>query len=55
MQDGKMRMHLLLQQLELTEDSFVKYFENASITRFTVHKKIRQWQFPIAITIHIAY
>nr|WP_093263088.1 PolC-type DNA polymerase III [Psychrobacillus sp. OK032] len=49
MQDGKMRMHLLLQQLELTEDSFVKHFEHASITRFTVHKKIRKWQFQIQL------
>ncbi|WP_298471198.1 PolC-type DNA polymerase III [uncultured Psychrobacillus sp.] len=49
MQDGKMRMHLLLQQLELTEDTVVKHFENASITRFTVHKKQRQWHFQINI------
>ncbi|WP_407691701.1 PolC-type DNA polymerase III [Psychrobacillus psychrotolerans] len=49
MDDGKMRMHLLLQQLELTEDSFVKHFENASIDRFTVHKKNRQWAFQIQL------
>lgn len=47
MDDGKMRMHLLLQQLELTENSFVKYFEHASIERLTVHKKNRQWDFQI--------
>ncbi|SDM56415.1 DNA polymerase-3 subunit alpha [Psychrobacillus sp. OK028] len=49
MDDGKMRMHLLLQQLELTEDSFVKHFEHASIDRFTVHKKNRQWDFKIQL------
>ena len=49
MDDGKMRMHLLLQQLELTEDSFVKHFEHASIDRFTVHKKNRQWDFQIQL------
>ncbi|ALC85996.1 DNA polymerase III [Bacillus sp. FJAT-22090] len=47
MQDGIARMHILLQQLDLTEDSFVKHFENASISRFTVHKKVRQWHFHI--------
>ncbi len=47
MQDGKTRMHILLQQLDLTEDQFVKHFDNASISRFTVHKKIRQWHFQI--------
>ncbi|MEK4083647.1 PolC-type DNA polymerase III [Psychrobacillus sp. FSL K6-1415] len=49
MDDGKMRMHLLLQQLDLTEDSFVKHFEHASIDRFTVHKKNRQWDFQIQL------
>ncbi|WP_277584198.1 PolC-type DNA polymerase III [Psychrobacillus antarcticus] len=49
MDDGKMRMHLLLQQLELTEDSFVKHFEHASIDRFTVHKKNRKWDFQIQL------
>ncbi|MEK5206607.1 PolC-type DNA polymerase III [Psychrobacillus sp. FSL H8-0510] len=49
MDDGKMRMHLLLQQLELTEDSLVKHFEHASIDRFTVHKKNRQWAFQIQL------
>ena len=49
MDDGKMRMHLLLQQLELTEDSIVKYFEHASIDRLTVHKKNRQWDFQIQL------
>ena len=49
MDDGKMRMHLLLQQLDLTEDSFVKHFEHASIDRLTVHKKNRQWDFQIQL------
>ncbi|MEK3978043.1 PolC-type DNA polymerase III [Psychrobacillus sp. FSL K6-2836] len=49
MDDGKMRMHLLLQQLELTEDSYVKHFEHASIDRLTVHKKNRQWDFQIQL------
>ena len=49
MNDGTVRMHLLLQQLELTEDSFVKHFDHASIDRFTVHKKNRQWNFQIQL------
>lgn len=49
MDEGKMRMHLLLQQLELTEDSYVKHFEHASIDRLTVHKKNRQWDFQIQL------
>ena len=40
---------LLLQQLELTEDSFVKHFEHASIDRFTVHKKIDNGHFQIQL------
>ena len=55
MQDGKSRMHILLQQLDLTDDQIVKHFEGASITRFTVHKKIRQWHFQINCATILPY
>ncbi len=44
-QDAKMRFKLLLQQLELTDDVHMPYFEDAELTRMTVHKKERSWRF----------
>ncbi|HSI68575.1 MAG TPA: exonuclease domain-containing protein, partial [Planococcus sp. (in: firmicutes)] len=46
-QDSKMRFQLLLQHLELTEDVHMSFFEEAELTRMTVHKKERTWRFII--------
>lgn len=39
------RFQLLLQQLQLTEDAVVVYFNNAQIDRLLVEKKARKWHF----------
>lgn len=44
-QDPKMRFKLLLQHLDLTDDAEVAYFQDAELTRMTVHKKDRTWRF----------
>ncbi|TAA67492.1 PolC-type DNA polymerase III [Planococcus salinarum] len=48
-QDPKMRLKLLLQHLELTDDVHMPYFEEAELTRMTVHKKERTWRFTIKL------
>ena len=48
-QDAKMRFKLLLQHLELTEDVNMPYFEDAELTRMTVHKKERSWRFLVKV------
>ncbi|WP_438317701.1 PolC-type DNA polymerase III [Sporosarcina sp. FA9] len=47
--DGKMKLHLLLQQIDLTDDQVVTYFENASLERVSIHKKSRVWQFNLKL------
>ncbi|MGR3763897.1 PolC-type DNA polymerase III [Rossellomorea sp. NS-SX7] len=41
----KERFQLLLQQLGLTEDAFVKYFNNAEIEKLAVYRSERKWHF----------
>ncbi|MFD1030972.1 PolC-type DNA polymerase III [Metaplanococcus flavidus] len=48
-QDPKMRLKLLLQHLDLTDDVHMPYFEEAELTRMTVHKKERTWRFTIKL------
>ncbi|MBT2581942.1 PolC-type DNA polymerase III [Planococcus sp. ISL-109] len=48
-QDAKMRFKLLLQHLELTEDVNMPFFEEAELTRMTVHKKERSWRFLVKL------
>ncbi len=40
----------LLQQLKLTEDVYMSFFEKGELTRVTVHKKNRIWNFSIKLT-----
>ena len=47
--DDKMKLHLLLQQIDLTDDQFVTYFENARLERVSIHRKSRMWQFNIKL------
>ena len=47
MQTGKMKMMLLLQQLELEEDTYIKAFETYELSKLTVHKKHRLWDFQL--------
>ncbi|MDN7241246.1 PolC-type DNA polymerase III [Planococcus sp. N028] len=48
-QDSKMRFKLLLQHLDLTEDVNMPFFEEAELTRMTVHKKERTWRFIVKL------
>ena len=43
---GKMdRFQILLQQLQLTDDSYVSHFRNASIEKIVVEKRAKKWHF----------
>ncbi|MFC3211317.1 PolC-type DNA polymerase III [Planomicrobium okeanokoites] len=48
-QDPKMRLKLLLQHLDLTDDVHMPFFEEAELTRMTVHKKERTWRFTVKL------
>jgi DNA polymerase III subunit alpha, Gram-positive type len=41
----KERFQMLLQQLGLTEDAFVKHFNNAEIEKLAVYRKEKKWHF----------
>ncbi|MFS0782263.1 PolC-type DNA polymerase III [Bacillus sp. 1P06AnD] len=45
MQEGRERFQLLLQQLQLTEDHFVKYFEQAEIAKLSIERSSKRWHF----------
>lgn len=44
-----MRLRMLLQQLELTDDVYMSFFEEGELSRLTVHKKDRLWHFTIKL------
>lgn len=46
---NKERFQLLLQQLELTEDAFVHYFEQAEIMKVYIQKKEKRWHFSFSL------
>lgn len=48
-QDSKLKFQLLLQQINMTEDVFMPFFEDAEMTRMTVHKKNRVWRFSLKL------
>lgn len=48
-QDAKLKFQLLLQQIDLTEDVYMPYFEAAELARMTVHKKERVWRFSLKL------
>lgn len=48
-QDDKMKLHLLLQQIDMTDDQFMRHFENAILERVSIHRKSRVWQFNIRL------
>src|SRR4051812_35369638 len=51
----KERFLLLLQQLQLTEDAMVAYFQNAQINRLVVEKKARKWHFQFLLEKILPY
>jgi DNA polymerase III subunit alpha, Gram-positive type len=42
---GRKRFQLLLQQLELTEDAFVKFFYHAEIEKLSIERESKSWHF----------
>ena len=48
-QEAQQKFLLLLQQLELTEDVYMSFFEKGELDRVTVHKKHRVWNFKIKL------
>ncbi|MGF9975990.1 PolC-type DNA polymerase III [Viridibacillus arvi] len=48
-QDAKLKFQLLLQQIDLTEDVYMPYFNAAELARMTVHKKERVWRFSLKL------
>lgn len=48
-QKAKQRFQTLLQQLQLTDDVYMSFFEAAELSRMTVHKKDRVWCFSIVL------
>ena len=48
-QEARERFLTLLQQLQLTEDVYMSFFEQGELTRLTVHKKNRVWCFAIKL------
>jgi len=46
-QDGVMKLQLLLQQINMTNDEYVVHFENALLQRVSIHRKSKVWQFNI--------
>ena len=54
-QEGRQKFLLLLQQLELTDNVYMSFFENGALERVTVHKKKRIWHFKINIENILPY
>lgn len=48
-QESRKRLHLLLQQLDMTEDEYVHHFEDALLERVSIHRKSRVWQFNLKL------
>lgn len=49
MQSEKMKLYLLLQQIQMTDDQYAPYFENGQLQRVSIHRKSRRWQFNIKL------
>lgn len=54
-QDAKQRLLVLLQQLKLTDDSYLPFFEDGELTRLTIHKGQRLWRFAITVPNILPY
>ncbi|WP_050614812.1 PolC-type DNA polymerase III [Bacillus testis] len=47
--EGRERFQLLLQQLQLTEDRLVMYFEQAEITKLSIERSSKRWHFQFLV------
>ena len=54
-QQATERFQYLIQQLELTDDVYMSFFERGELSRMTVHKKKRVWQFGITLEHILPY
>ena len=54
-QDAKQRLLVLLQQLKLTDDGYLPFFEEGELTRLTIHKGQRLWRFAITVPNILPY
>ena len=54
-QQATERFQYLIQQLELTDDVYMSFFERGELSRMTVHKKKRVWQFDITLEHILPY
>ncbi|MEK3935044.1 PolC-type DNA polymerase III [Sporosarcina sp. FSL W7-1349] len=43
------KLHVLLQQIGMTEDEFAVHFDQAVLERVNIHRKSRVWQFNLAL------
>lgn len=43
------KLHVLLQQIEMTDDQYVVHFEKAALERVNIHRKSRIWQFNLSV------
>ena len=48
-QEGVTKLHLLLQQINLTEDVYAIHFEHALLERVSIHRKSKVWQFNLIL------
>ncbi len=55
MSEATDRLLLLLQQLELTDDTYMSFFEGGELSRMTVHTKSRIWQFDMTVEKILPY
>ncbi|MBD8068264.1 PolC-type DNA polymerase III [Bacillus sp. PS06] len=44
-QEQKQRLQILLQQIEITDDAMVKYFEGAGIEKLQINREQKSWHF----------
>lgn len=49
------RFRTLIQQLELTDDVYMSFFENGELERLTVHKAKRIWEFQVILPQILPY
>ena len=53
--NARERFYTLLSQLKLTEDVYMSFFEHGELTRLTVHKKQRIWNFVVKLQNILPY
>ncbi|MBB5147838.1 PolC-type DNA polymerase III [Ureibacillus thermosphaericus] len=53
--DARERFNTLLSQINLTDDIYMSFFEQGELTRLTVHKKKRIWNFSVKLQNILPY